>query len=74
VRVCKDRNSIVHIVVNLDTVLAWVGAENSTDILDDLAFRLHREHKEYRVECRTVEALADVRPRGYGKEGSIALP
>ena len=60
----KDRDPPVDVVVEFDAVLAFVGAEEATDVLDHSSFEGEREGQEQGVELWPVESLAEVGASG----------
>ena len=56
----EDRDAGIDVVVELDVVLAFVGSQEPSDVLDDAAFEREGEGEEQRVELGPVEAFAEV--------------
>jgi hypothetical protein len=56
------------VVVDLGSGLAGVGAQDPTCVLHQTSFERDRRGQEERVQSGTVEALADVRAGGHGKQ------
>ncbi len=50
----------IDIVVQLDVMLAFVGSQQSSDVLDDATLERERESEEQRVKLGPVEPFAEV--------------
>ena len=70
----EDRDAAVDVVVELDTVLALVGAEQPADVLHDSTFEREREGEEQGVELGPVEALAEVGAGGDEHDPVVGVP
>ena len=57
VHAIEDGDASVDAVVELDAMLSLMGAEESSDVLDDSALERQREGEEQRVELGPVEAF-----------------
>lgn len=60
VHAVEDGDASVDVVVELDVMLSLMGAQESSDVLDDSALERQREGEEQRVELGPVEALLEV--------------
>ena len=67
----EDGDAGVDVVVELDVVLALVGAEESSDVLDDSSLERQREREEQGVELGPVEALAEVGAGGDEDDAGV---
>ena len=60
----KDRDPPVDVVVELDAVLSFVGAEETKDVLHHSSLKREWEGQEQRVELWPVESFAEVGASG----------
>ena len=70
----EDGDSDIDVVVELDVVFALVGAEESSDVLDDPSLEREREREEQGVELGPVEALAEVGAGGDEHDAGVGRP
>ena len=70
----QDGDAGIDVVVDIDVMLALVGAQESSDVLHDPTLEGEREREEQRVECGPVESFAEVGAGGDEDDANVGKP